>query len=79
MAEPAISFLSGPNTNLYGRDPQGLNGAEGFPALQARRERHAALLGVRLDFRQSNHEGVLWIQEARGKTDGLIINAAGLT
>ena len=30
--------------------------------------------------RQSNHEGVIidWIQEARGKATGIIINAAGL-
>ena len=38
-------------------------------------------LHVALDFRQTNHEGVLidWIQEARLKADGLIINGAGLT
>ena len=38
-------------------------------------------MGLALDFRQSNHEGVLvdWIQEARQKADGLIINGAGLT
>ena len=46
-----------------------------------RAARHADSLGVALDFRQSNHEGVLidWIQEARQKADGLIINGAGLT
>ena len=34
-----------------------------------------------IDFRQSNEEGALvtWIQEARGKIDGLIINAAAYT
>ncbi len=34
-----------------------------------------------IDFRQSNHEGVLidWVQEARDKASGLIINAGGLT
>ena len=35
-------------------------------------------LGLTLDFRQSNHEGVLvdWIQEARLSADAIIINAA---
>jgi 3-dehydroquinate dehydratase-2 len=38
-------------------------------------------LGLSLEFRQSNHEGVLvdWIQEARLSADAIIINAAGLT
>lgn len=76
-----ILFLNGPNANLYGLDPGGTYGSESFPVLKARCERHAETLGVALDFRQSNHEGVLidWIQEARGHAAGLAINAAGLT
>ncbi|RVU21252.1 type II 3-dehydroquinate dehydratase [Methylobacterium oryzihabitans] len=76
-----ILFLNGPNANLYGLDPNGTYGTESFPVLKARCERHAAAVGVALDFRQSNHEGVLidWIQEARGTAAGLAINAAGLT
>jgi 3-dehydroquinate dehydratase-2 len=37
--------------------------------------------GLTLDFRQSNTEGEIieWIQGARGKADGIIINAAGYT
>jgi 3-dehydroquinate dehydratase-2 len=36
---------------------------------------------VNLQFRQSNHEGVIvdWIQEARQHATGIIINAAGLS
>jgi 3-dehydroquinate dehydratase-2 len=39
---------------------------------------HAKTLGLKIVFRQSNHEGELvdWIQEARTKASGLIINAA---
>ncbi|HNQ92624.1 MAG TPA: type II 3-dehydroquinate dehydratase, partial [Alphaproteobacteria bacterium] len=38
-------------------------------------------LGIAIDFRQSNHEGVLvdWIQEARGKVAGVVINAGAYT
>lgn len=76
-----IYFLNGPGTNLYGLDPSGVYGAERFPEIEARCRRHAEVLGVALDFRQSNHEGTLidWIQEARQKADGLLINGAGLT
>ena len=76
-----ILFLNGPNANLYGLDPGGTYGAESFPALQRRCATHAEALGLHLDFRQSNHEGVLvdWIQEARAEAAGLVINAAGLT
>jgi 3-dehydroquinate dehydratase II len=81
MTERRIVFLNGPNANLYGLDAKGTYGSESFPQIEARCRRHAESLGVALDFRQSNHEGVLidWIQEARRDADALIINAAGLT
>jgi len=74
-------FLNGPNANMYGLDPSGTYGKESYPQIEARCRAHAKTLGIDLDFRQSNHEGVLidWIQEARQKADGLIINGAGLT
>lgn len=80
-ASVSVLFLNGPNANLYGLDPSGVYGTESFLALQARCEAHARAKGVALDFRQSNHEGVLidWIQEGRGSADALVINAAGLT
>jgi 3-dehydroquinate dehydratase II len=50
-------------------------------SIRRRCEDHAASPGLTLEFRQSNHEGVLvdWIEEAREKAAGLVINAAGLT
>ena len=76
-----VYFLNGPNANLYGLDSNGNYGNESFASIEARCQRHAAELGLRLDFRQSNHEGVLvdWIQEARLHADALVINAAGLS
>ena len=76
-----VYFLNGPNTNLYGLDRNGTYGRESFVSIRRRCEDHAASLGLTLEFRQSNHEGVLvdWIQEAREKAAGVVINAAGLT
>ena len=76
-----VFFLNGPNANLYGLDKNGAYGSESFASIEARCQRHAAVLGLALDFRQSNHEGVLvdWIQDARLNADAIVINAAGLS
>ena len=76
-----VYFLNGPNANLYGLDNSGTYGSESFASIEARCQRHAAALGLSLEFRQSNHEGVLvdWIQEARLNSDAIVINAAGLS
>jgi len=76
-----IMFLNGPNANLYGLDLKGTYGTDSFPQIEAACMARAKELGFTLDFRQSNHEGVLidWIQEARQTSAGLLINAAGLT
>jgi len=76
-----IFFLNGPNANLYGMNKNGTYGNESFAGIGERCQRRAAAHGITLQFRQSNHEGVLvdWIQEARQHAAGLIINAAGLS
>ena len=76
-----VMFLNGPNANLYGLDRSGTYGSDSFPQIEAACLGRADALGFTLDFRQSNHEGVLidWIQDARQSCDGIIINAAGLT
>lgn len=76
-----IYVLNGPNLNMLGtREPQ-IYGAETLADLQRRTEARGAALGLAVDFRQTNHEGALidWVQEARGKAAGMIINAAGYT
>lgn len=77
----SVMFLNGPNANLYGLDPSGTYGTDSFPQIEIACIARAHELGLVLDFRQSNHEGVLvdWIQEARQTCAGLLINAAGLT
>jgi 3-dehydroquinate dehydratase-2 len=74
-----IFVLSGPNLNLIGvREPH-IYGGDTLDDVRALCEARATRLGHALDFRQTNHEGVLidWIQEARLAACGLVLNPAG--
>jgi 3-dehydroquinate dehydratase-2 len=76
-----VYVLNGPNLNMLGvREPE-IYGRETLADLRTRTERAAADHGLEIDFRQSNVEGeiVNWVQEARGKAQGIIINAGGYT
>ncbi|WGD30249.1 3-dehydroquinate dehydratase [Ancylobacter sp. WKF20] len=81
MSSPHIFVLSGANTNLYGLDPAGPYGTLTLDDIGAACRARAESLGGTVDFRQSNHEGVLvdWIQEARTKANGIVINAGSLS
>lgn len=81
MTKPTVLILNGPNLNLLGsREPE-IYGRETLAEIEARSEKKAAALGLAVDFRQSNYEGelVAWIQEARGRCAGLIVNPAAYT
>lgn len=56
-------------------------GSETLADVEAACRKHAEPLGLSIDFRQSNHEGVLvdWIQEARTTRAGIILNAGAYT
>lgn len=73
--------INGPNLNLLGRREPGIYGTGTYPALVSMLGAHAAVLGVELVCRQSNHEGDLvdWIQEAGEGYDGIVINPAAYT
>jgi 3-dehydroquinate dehydratase II len=78
---PTILVLNGPNLNLLGvREPQ-TYGRETLADIEEACLERGAVLGLEVDFRQSNHEGQLvdWIQEARETADGIVINAAAYT
>ena len=81
-----VLVLNGPNLNLLGtREPQ-VYGAQTLADVQSLCERAGAANGFVVDFRQTNHEGVLvdWIHEAgrlhaEGRLAGVVLNAAAYT
>jgi 3-dehydroquinate dehydratase-2 len=78
MPTPATIFvLNGPNLNLLGSREPRIYGTQTLDDVKASLEERAKGLNVRVDFRQSNHEGELvdWIQEAMAKASAIIINA----
>jgi 3-dehydroquinate dehydratase-2 len=76
---PAILILNGPNLNLLGTRQPEIYGRASLADVEKSCRRRAGELGLGLEFRQSNHEGELidWIQQARGKMAGMVINPAG--
>ena len=76
-----ILFLNGPNLNLlWQREPE-VYGRTTLGDIEAKVRERAVQLGVEIEFRQSNLEGELigWIQQAKGKFDVIVINAAAYT
>ena len=81
-ASPLIFVLNGPNLNLLGlREPE-TYGTDTLDDIADRLEAKAKGLKLRLDLRQSNHEGHLidWLHEARLKgAKAVILNAGGFS
>lgn len=76
-----VLVLHGPNLNLLGNREESVYGTTTLGEINASLSKLGSELGVELDIRQSNHEGelVTWIQEARSKYQGIIINPAAYT
>ena len=77
----AILCLNGPNLNMLGKREPEIYGKLSLDDIAAETQDLAKQLNVKVEFRQSNHEGTLvdWIQEARTKYAALIVNAGALT
>ena len=76
-----ILVINGPNLNYLGiREPE-LYGKKDYSALVAFCVENAETLGFECECYQSNHEGAIVdkIQEAYGRTDGIVINPAAYT
>jgi 3-dehydroquinate dehydratase-2 len=81
-----VLILNGPNLNLLGTREPAVYGAQTLADVEALCLEACAGHGLQLDFRQSNHEGVLidWIQEAgvaftAGTLAGVVFNAGAYT
>ncbi len=76
-----IFVLNGPNLNLLGKREPGIYGNKTLDDVANDCRDEAARLSIQVDFRQSNHEGVLvdWIQEAADKAQGIVLNAGAYT
>ncbi|MEX0853794.1 MAG: type II 3-dehydroquinate dehydratase [Bauldia sp.] len=75
MAIP-VFVLNGPNLNLLGtREPE-VYGSDSLADIERACREAGARLGLTIDFRQTNHEGVLvdWVQEAAKAAKGIVIN-----
>lgn len=76
-----LIVINGPNLNLLGtREPE-IYGSETLTDLERQWRHRGSVVGVGVDSYQSNHEGEIIdaIQAARGRYDGIVINAAALT
>lgn len=78
MTKP-VYVLNGPNLNLLGiREPH-IYGSTTLADIEAMCRAKAEVLGMPIEFRQSNSEGTLvdWIHEAIKGGAGIVINPAG--
>lgn len=80
MPKP-IYVLNGPNLNLLGHREPEIYGHQTLDDIEALTQQRATDFELSCEFRQSNVEGELvnWVQEAREKGSGIIMNAAGFT
>jgi 3-dehydroquinate dehydratase-2 len=77
-----VYVLNGPNLNLLGlREPE-IYGSDTLDDIAGMLEDRARELGLEIDMRQTNHEGVLvdWLQEAQAEgARAVLLNAAAYT
>jgi 3-dehydroquinate dehydratase-2 len=76
-----IIVVNGPNLNLLGTREQDVYGTVTLAEIAAAVAREAQMLGMDLDFIQTNHEGEIIdkIHEAKGTYDLIIINPGAFT
>ena len=78
---PTVFILNGPNLNLLGQREPEVYGRLTLEDIERLVREHAKKLGVQIEFQQSNIEGelVTWIQQARGRFEAIVLNAAAYT
>lgn len=78
---PVIYVLNGPNLNMLGLRQPEIYGRDTLADVEALCHKAGKRLGLGIDFRQSNMEGelVTWIQQARTRAAGIVLNAGAYT
>ena len=76
-----VLVLNGPNLNLLGTRKPEIYGTTTLADIEQMMRQRAEVLGIEMDFMQSNYEGELveQIQKAKGRYQYLILNAAAYT
>lgn len=71
-----IIVINGPNLNMLGKREPGIYGGKTLKDIENDCLQAGADLGFAVEFRQSNHEGVLvdWLHEAGERAGGVVIN-----
>lgn len=80
--QPTVYVLNGPNLNLLGTREPAIYGHDTLADVEARVRARARELGLGIEFRQTNHEGVLvdWLHEAQAHgAKAVLLNAAAYT
>jgi len=76
-----VAVIHGPNLNMLGKREVGIYGGKTMDDINQDVAEEARNLGVEVEFFQSNSEGelVTFIQECRGRIDGILLNAGAYT
>lgn len=77
-----IFVLNGPNLNLLGLREPAIYGSDTLADIERNVRARASGLGLAVEFRQTNHEGVLvdWLHEARAAgAKAVLLNAGAYT
>ncbi|MED2972602.1 type II 3-dehydroquinate dehydratase [Fictibacillus sp. B-59209] len=76
-----ILVINGPNLNRLGTREPSIYGDDTLASLEQRLIHFGEIKNVKVECRQSNHEGILldWIQEAESKFSGIVLNAGAFT
>jgi 3-dehydroquinate dehydratase II len=76
-----ILVLNGPNLNLLGQREPEVYGRLTLAEIETKVRERARELKMNVEFHQSNLEGELvgWIQQAKGRFDVIVLNAAAYT
>lgn len=80
MTKP-ILVINGPNLNMLGQREPAVYGRDTLAEIERLAVTKGKSVGLDVDFRQSNSEGEIvgWIQDARSKAAGIIVNAGAYT